>query len=314
MKAKYNNNHFSLKESQKEADFKLIKYLKDNDLINFVIDQVSLSDNQSQYAEIINESIRNNETLRNVMDTNFISENSKEEGQKINNWLILRFDIIITLQNKICDDGYLQISNNDFRNVIVRINYSNDLKLIPKINSIHNHFQINSLRIPANIFQHVLDKYQQEISIQQIMEFEYDLNTNVDIFGKNKTINRLISICQAASKLSSQIQNFILKEETITMIQLVLLNKQTKLLQIKLKTFYTTFDQFYSNTTPKFTPFYKIKRLVHLTIEEDYLEDTRSEREGSYDEDGKKILHPIFNNKKGHFDLNQLKIKVILLI
>ncbi|EAR96648.2 hypothetical protein TTHERM_00491160 (macronuclear) [Tetrahymena thermophila SB210] len=201
------NNLSSQIKSQKEAEFILKKYLKEKDVINFVIDSVSLNDNQSYYANIVNQSIRNNSILRNYMDENFlkqyekgayyklvnlffqkISENSKEEVAKIYNWLILGFDIFNSLKiDRFIDKECVFISNIDFRKVKVQINYSWKLDLIAKIHRIHEDIQINSLRIPVDLFnkaQHTkinpsqnknsYQKFEKELQLLKLFFSSYD--------------------------------------------------------------------------------------------------------------------------------------------
>ncbi|EAR96649.2 hypothetical protein TTHERM_00491170 (macronuclear) [Tetrahymena thermophila SB210] len=189
------NNSLSQIKSQKEAEFILKKYLKEKDVINFVIDSVSLNDNQSYYANIVNQSIRNNSILQNYMDEKFlkqyekcayyklvnlffqkISENSKEEVAKIYSQLILGFHIFNSLKIGIFKRVF--ISNIDFRKVKVLIMHSSKLDVIAKIHRIHEDIQITSLRIPVDLFnkaQHAkINPSQNKISYQ-IFEKEFQL-------------------------------------------------------------------------------------------------------------------------------------------
>ncbi|KAL4477603.1 hypothetical protein ABPG74_002753 [Tetrahymena malaccensis] len=321
---KLENNNLSQKNSQKEDDLLLIKYLKENDVINLVIDQISVNDNQSEYTKIVNQSLKNNTILQDLMDQNFknqyqkgacfkliqlffqkISENSIEEVVKIYNWLILWFDIINSIKNnKQYCFGQLSISNNDFRKVKVQMSDSYYFDVFAEINNIHKDIQISSLRIPVTLFKNIKQasksQYFTKAYFKIIEEYIFmsDDNKRFELqnhflqelihlrkltlyFENDKVVQFNLSGCKQITQLNLELysQNGADDYDLTNIIKQI---DQTSINKIKI--FCTTFDSNYYDYKPKLTPFYKLKRLVNISIEEDQLEDTRSERDGSYSE------------------------------
>ncbi|KAL4477602.1 hypothetical protein ABPG74_002752 [Tetrahymena malaccensis] len=286
MQTELENNNFSQKTSQKETDSLLIKYLKQND----------------------------------------ISENQKEEVVKIYNWLILGFDIINSIQNNLYyyDNNDLSVSNNDFRKKI-----HNDIQI--------SSIRIPILIIQEEIFYlegfgpFFLIKQSEDMSIKDILKLELDTDTYFNIFGENYICmfqdDKLLDLQTNFLQNLKHLQKLTLYFENSQYIkfnlsgckQIIQLNleffsqrqkilydltnileqlDQTKINTIKILS--ASIDQYgYDDAyQPQLTKFYKLKRLVNIRIDVDYLDDNSSENEEYNSQDRFKI----FKQKFQEFD------------
>ncbi|KAL4489364.1 hypothetical protein ABPG72_019019 [Tetrahymena utriculariae] len=353
------NIYFNQSQNNQEDNLILKKYLDQEKIIDFKIDEVSSCPNQylSKYTEIINQCISQNSCLEQRMievQSNKlvqlffqkISENKKEENSnnQINKYKLLLLecqnklfnidnsqyqqqiqllDQFFTSQNNQSMQEYwkklLQVLNKLVQNQISLEFYilqpgqltlkqivnqgifnENQIQLMShhnfqilaiKILNGRDHYFIKILTVGQQIFyligQQVYILVKQEYqSIIEIIKLEIELENHLSYFGQeyiysfnnSNVLNFQLNLlgCKQLIQLNLELYS-IDGSDKFNLKSISKQIDQTKINKIQIHC--TSFEICNFRNTPNLTSFYKLKRLVSITLVEDYLEDTRTDFE-----------------------------------